>query len=108
MSWIHVDDLARLAVHAAKDNRIHGPVNGVSPNCVRNAEFAEALAKILKVPAFLHVPAFALRAAYGEMADVLLSSTRATPKAALNTGFEWIYPEISDALAQIVSSIPRK
>jgi uncharacterized protein len=104
MSWIHVDDLAELFVAAAENEDYHGPVNGVAPNPVTNRDFTRAFAATLHRPAFFRAPYAALRVALGEVADVLFSSQRAVPKAALNAGFQFRYPELQSALKSILES----
>ena len=102
MSWIHVDDLAALYVHCANDSTLSGAVNGVSPNPVTNREFTKTLAGVLKKPAVLPVPYFALRVALGEFAKVLFDSQRAAPKAARASGFEFRHPDLAPALEAIL------
>jgi len=104
MSWIHVDDLAELFVAAAENEQLRGPVNGVAPNPVTNSNFTRALAATVHRPAFFRAPYAALRLALGEVADVLFSSQRAVPKAALDAGFQFRYPELQPALRTILET----
>ena len=99
MPWIHVHDLARLLVFAAESEALSGPVNGSSPYPVSNRGFTRALGYSLGRPTILPVPAFALRLALGEFAEVLLASQRVIPAAATAAGFEFKYPTIDTALA---------
>ena len=100
--WIHVEDLARLFVFAANTATLSGPVNGVSPNPISNREFTSALGSAVKRPTLFPAPAFALRLGLGGFAEVLLASQRVHPAVALDTGFEFKYPTISSALADLV------
>jgi uncharacterized protein (TIGR01777 family) len=102
MSWIHIDDLVGLFMHAVNTESLRGPMNGVAPNPVRNTEFTKALSRALHRPAFFPAPAFGLRLAIGEFADVLLASQRVKPGVALRTGYEFKFPEIDGALADVV------
>jgi len=104
MPWIHVDDLAALYIAAAETDRFRGPINGVAPNPVTNAEFTRALADTLHRPALFRVPYFALRTTLGEVAEVLFSSQRAVPKAALDAGFQFQYAELNLALRSIIQN----
>lgn len=101
MSWIHRGDLVSL-IEFALTTGLSGAVNATAPNPVRNSEFTAELAGLLHRPAFLPVPAFALRMAYGEMASVLLASQRVLPSAAQAAGFRFRYPELPAALAEAV------
>lgn len=104
MPWIHVDDMARLYLHAAVTESIRGPMNAVAPHPVRNAEFTKALGRALHRPAFMPAPYIGLRLLFGEFADVLFASQKVIPKLAMETGFEFAYPDIDAALRQIVSA----
>jgi hypothetical protein len=76
----------------------------VAPEPVRNAEFTAALAKALRRPALLSVPAFALRLALGEMADaLLLSSQRVVPLRLEKLGYQFVRPDLGSALAAMLS-----
>lgn len=103
MPWIHVADLARLYVHAAETSAIRGPMNAVAPHPVRNTEFTKALARQLHRPAFMPAPYLGLRLLFGEFAQVLFASQRVIPKVALDSGFEFQYPDITAALREILS-----
>jgi uncharacterized protein (TIGR01777 family) len=103
MPWIHVADLARLYLHAAETPEIRGPMNGVSPNPVRNSEFTRALGHAVHRPAFMPAPYIGLRILFGEFAEVLFASQRVIPRVALDTGFVFRYPDIGAALAEILA-----
>lgn len=102
MPWIEVEDLVRLFVFAAENEFIRGPVNGTAPNPVRNLDFTRKLGRAVKRPAILPAPAFGLRFALGEFADVLLASQRAVPQAAEDAGFEFRHKTLDAALAHIL------
>jgi uncharacterized protein (TIGR01777 family) len=105
MSWISIDDVLASIVHALMEDRLSGPVNAVAPEPVRNAEFAQELGQSLGRPALLPVPAFALRALYGRMADeTLLASTRVRPDRLLETGFTFRHSQIRPALSFVLGS----
>lgn len=102
MSWVRVEDLAAAVLHLAMRPEISGPVNGCSPEPLRNAEFTEILAKKLHRRAWLAVPAPALKLALGGFASAVLSSLRAVPKVLLESGFRFRYPRLSDALGELL------
>jgi uncharacterized protein len=103
MPWVHIDDVIGLLLHAARDERLRGPVNVVSPAPVTNAQFTRALGQALGRPAILPVPRLALRAVFGELAEVLLHSQRVLPGAALETSYAFAWPALEPALAACVS-----
>jgi hypothetical protein len=98
MSWIHIDDLIGIMLHAARNPEVRGPINGVAPNPVTNREFTAALASALHRPAILPVPGCVLNAALGEFAAVLLGSQRVRPDKAIDTGYKFIYPLLQGAM----------
>jgi len=98
-SWIALDDMVAVIQRALAQPTLAGGVNAVSPHPVTNAEFTRTLAGVLGRPAFLPVPAFALRLVFGEMADeALLASGRAVPARLLADGFVFRYPTLEAAL----------
>lgn len=99
MSWIALDDVVRAFVHALEREDLSGPVNTVAPKPVTNEEFTQIFGRVLHRPTFMPVPAFALRLAFGEMAEELvLSSARVLPRKLLASGFEFLYPDLESAL----------
>lgn len=102
MSWIHLDDLAQLALFAIENLDVRGPLNASAPWPARNADFTRTLAATLHRPAFFRVPAFALRAALGGFAHELLDSKRVLPAAALEHGFGFRFPELAPALKNLL------
>lgn len=103
-SWIHIDDLCDLFIHALEQGSMSGMYNGVAPNPVRNKKFAQVLSKAsAKKSLVLPVPAFLLRIGLGEMADTVLYSTRVSNAKAEDTGFVYQFPELEPALVDLVS-----
>lgn len=101
--WIHLDDLVGVLRWALREPQARGAYNAVAPGIVRQKEFARAYGASLGRPAVIPTPAFALRALFGQMADeALLSSVRATPRRLLEQGFEFRFPELEPALADVV------
>jgi NAD dependent epimerase/dehydratase family enzyme len=98
MSWIHRDDVTGLVVAALGDEHYHGAVNATAPHPVTNAQFAEALGRVLARPAWIRTPAFVLRLALGEMAGMLVTGQRVVPRVADERAYHWRYPELPTAL----------
>jgi hypothetical protein len=104
LSWIHIDDLARAIRFCIERTTIQGPVNATAPHPVTNREFGRALGRALRRPHWLPLPGFALRAALGEMAELLLKGQYVIPSVLLSHGFSFAYPEAGQALEQIYGS----
>lgn len=102
-SWIHIDDLCRMFISAIEDGSMQGFYNGVAPNPVSNKKLTEALKGALGKPALIvPAPAAILRLAMGEMADVVLHSTRASSKKIEAAGFEFLFPTLEKALPDLL------
>jgi uncharacterized protein (TIGR01777 family) len=103
MSWISIDDAVRAVRFLIDAPGIRGPVNLVSPAPVTNREFTHALARALRRPAVLPLPAFAARILFGEMADAtLLAGSRIVPEVLRNAGFEFEHATLDAALGDIM------
>lgn len=102
-SWIHIDDVCRLFIHAIEHPDMAGTYNAVAPNPTPNKAFAAALMQAMNRPQILvPAPAFALRFAMGEMADVVLNSTRVSSKKTEQTGFRFDFPELEPAILDLL------
>lgn len=102
-SWIHEEDLFRVFLFALENSQITGPINCVSPNPVRNAEFGKTLAAALGRTVVLPpVPAFLLRTVLGEFADALIKGQRTVPKKLLEAGFSFRFPALRPALDDLL------
>lgn len=99
MSWVAQEDAVAAILFALERTELAGPVNVTSPEPVTNAEFTHALGRELRRPAFLTVPAFAVRVMFGQMADdALLASVRVQPAKLLRAKFQFALPGIDGAL----------
>lgn len=101
MSWIHINDLVNMMVHAIENPSIDGIYNAVSPNPVRNRRFTRILGQVLKRPTIFPVPKFVLKIILGELSELLLGSQRVIAKKFSDTGFEFKYPQIQEALQEV-------
>lgn len=97
-----------LLLHAARTEAVDGPMNVVSPNPVTNKVFTKTLGQALRRPAVLPVPRFGLKAAFGEMSQILMASQRALPKVAQNTRYNFRYPELRPALDACLGKDPTR
>ncbi len=98
MPWIHLDDLVGIYLRALDDATWSGPVNGSAPEPVTNKAFSKALGQALHRPAFAPVPKLAVRALFGEMADIVAEGQRAVPARALELGYRHRYADLEPAL----------
>lgn len=99
MSWIALTDVVEATKFVIGAAQLRGPVNFVAPGPVTNREFSQVLGRVLHRPALVPVPAFALRLAFGEMADAaLLASQRVAPRQLLDAGYRFRFPQLEPAL----------
>jgi uncharacterized protein (TIGR01777 family) len=103
VSWIHVGDLVGIMRAALDDERWSGPVNGTAPEPVTNRKLSHALGRALHRPALLPVPGAALRALYGEMAQIVTTGARVLPAKPLMLGYEFRHPHVQEALSSALS-----
>ena len=104
MSWITLDDEVRAIRAVMDDESIRGPVNCAAPNPVTNATMTRVIGQVLKRPALLMVPAFALRLALGRETanETVLTSQRADPSVLSRAGFEFADPDLEPALRKLL------
>jgi len=102
MPWIHIDDVVGIYV-AAIDGDWSGPVNATVPEPVTNREFSKALGRALHRPAVAPIPALAIKALYGGMAQIVTEGQRVVPTRTLALGYEFRYRDLDAALRDAVS-----
>lgn len=102
--WIHLDDLVELYATAITDERYHGVVNATGPEPVPFKDLAHAIGEVLGRPAVLPVPAFAIKALFGDASVVLLQGQRAVPERARSLGFQHRYSTVRSALLDLLDN----
>jgi uncharacterized protein (TIGR01777 family) len=100
ISWIHLDDLVGVVRLALVDDELRGVLNVVTPEPVRQVDMGRALARRLHRPFWLRVPAWLLRIALGEGAEVILGSRRVAPLRLLQAGYAFRWPTLNAALEE--------
>jgi len=103
VSWVHREDALDLLLFVLEHPTLEGPVNATAPEPVANEVFAHALGHALGRPSVMHVPAFVLKAAMGEMAKVALEGQRVLPRRAQEAGFTFRHPTLEAALKDLLA-----
>ncbi len=104
MSWIAIDDVVGLIRFCLDSDAVHGPLNATAPEPVTNGEFASTLGEVMDKPSAIPTPAFALKLAFGQMAEeTLLSSARVLPAKAQAAGYVFQFPALKPALEHLLS-----
>jgi uncharacterized protein (TIGR01777 family) len=107
ISWVSRTDLVAAIRHLLAYEHLYGPFNITAPSPVTNAEWTVLLSRLLRRPAFFHLPAWLLRLVLGEMADqLLLTSTRAIPYRLQDSGFTFQDGILEPALRRMLDSAP--
>ena len=102
-SWIHIDDICGVFIAAIQNESMSGVYNGVAPKPVSNKVLTELTGKALGTTnLILPAPAFALRLAMGEMADVVLTSANVSAEKLVKTGYQFQFPEIEGAARDLL------
>ncbi len=103
MSWIHIEDLARMFLFALQSTDIQGAYNAVGPQPLSNAALTQAIAKTLGRPLFLpNVPTFALKLMLGEMAAMVTGGNKVSSQKIEKAGFQFKFTEIKTALENLI------
>jgi uncharacterized protein (TIGR01777 family) len=102
LAWVHGADVVGLMLFALDTAAAAGPINVVAPNPATNKEFSQALGRALHRPAFMPVPGFMMRLRFGEVAEVIVEGQRVLPKRALELGYQFQFPALDAALADIL------
>ncbi|QPN88401.1 TIGR01777 family oxidoreductase [Proteus vulgaris] len=104
MPWIHIDDMVSAIIFLLKTQDAKGAFNLTAPNPVQNKEFTRLLGKAFNRPALMTVPESVLRLVMGESATLVLGGQQAIPEKLLNAGFEFRYPQLEEALKDIITT----
>jgi uncharacterized protein (TIGR01777 family) len=102
LSWISLADWIGIVQWTLTRNHVSGPLNLTAPEPVTNAEFGRTLGRVLGRPSFVPTPAFAVRFAFGELADALiLGGQRVVPTRVTALGYEFKHGTLEPALRDI-------
>ncbi len=114
MSWIHIDDIVGIFRLAVANPQAAGPINGTSPNPVRNVDFSRTLSRVLRKPYtpwrfFVPVgpPDALLQVMLGEVAKVVTSGQKVLPQKAQELGYQYKHPELEEALRDVFKPRPK-
>ena len=105
LSWVGIDDVVGALRFALSNEKMEGAMNVTSPNPVSNRAFVQTLGRVLRRPAIMPLPAFALKIALGKEAatETLLTSQRVLPEKLRASGFQFQQPELESALREILN-----
>jgi uncharacterized protein len=103
VSWIHIDDLCRMYIHAIENEHMSGAYNAVGPDPLTNKDLTNAIAKELGRPTWMPaVPEFALKLALGQMAEIVAGGNNISNEKITKAGFTYTYPALHGALHDLL------
>ena len=102
LPWIHIADVVGMLVWCLDNEAVAGPLNVTAPNPPTMKQFMKTLGGVMGRPSWLRAPSFAVKAALGEQAQAVLDGQNAVPAKARALGFEWRFPELRDALRDLL------
>lgn len=102
MSWIHVDDVIGIVMHALENEGVEGALNATSPNPVRNIEFTKTLGSVLRKPTIFPVPTFGLKIMMGEFANFVVLSQNVLPEQTQRSGYQFRFETLESALMDLL------
>jgi uncharacterized protein len=104
VSWVHLDDEVGAILFELDTDAANGPINLTAPEPASNKELSTALGHALRRPAFAPVPGLAVKALYGEMANIVITGQRAIPARLLKLGYSFKQPDLEAALRDATGS----
>lgn len=102
ISWVHHEDVAKVMLYLAENDKLSGTFNLSAPEPVRNYQLARAIGKAMGRPALVQTPAFPLKMVFGELAQTITEGQRVVPQALQDQGFEFAYPNVQSACDEIL------
>jgi uncharacterized protein len=102
--WIHLDDVVGAILFELDTEAASGPVNVTAPEPATNRDFSKALGRVLHRPAIAPVPSLAVKALYGEMAEIVTTGQRAVPARLTELGYAFRWARVEDALRDATAS----
>lgn len=103
VSWIHIDDVVDAMIFLMERESAVGQVNLTAPNPVTNKEQAKAIGEVMGRPSFIPAPAFALRLALGETADLVLHGQKVLPTELNKLGYPFQHTHVREALRDLLN-----
>lgn len=103
VSWVHIGDVVRAILFAIENKRLRGPVNVTAPSPVRMEDFCKTIGAVLRRPHWFPVPSIIMKLALGEKSKLVLEGQKVMPKALLEEGFEFLFPDLESALKDLFS-----
>lgn len=103
--WIALEDALGAILHVLASPSLSGPVNVTAPRPVTQLEFVRTLGRVLRRPAVLPVPRFALGLVFGnEAAAMMASGQRVLPARLVAAGYRFRFGEVEPALRELLAA----
>lgn len=99
-SFIHIKDILTVIDLALSKKLPSGLYNLTSPEILFNNDFTKQIARIVRRPAFFHIPKFIFNILYGNGASVITGGQAALPANLQEHGYKFYYTKLFDALTE--------
>ena len=100
--WVHIEDIAGIFIHALNNPLMSGVYNGAAPETITMKDFCIIIGKRMKRPSFFNVPSFALKALYGQGAEILLNGVNVIPRRTLESGYKFSFVNSKEAVESLL------
>jgi uncharacterized protein len=101
-SWIHIDDLISAYVFSIENKQMNGAFNLTSPEPNDNEGFTRILSGLIRRPAVINVPVFALKLIYGEGSQAVAGGQSVFPERLIKEGFKFNFTSLESTLENIL------
>ncbi|WP_319587570.1 TIGR01777 family oxidoreductase [uncultured Desulfobulbus sp.] len=103
ISWIGINDMVGVVLHALTCDTLTGPVNIAAPQPATNSQLMRTLAQVLRRPLLPPIPASLLQTLYGQMAsEVLLGGCRVATDKLQQSGYTFRHADLEQALRHLL------
>ncbi|MBY6038374.1 TIGR01777 family oxidoreductase [Fictibacillus nanhaiensis] len=102
ISWVHVEDVARMIKEVINNEAYSGPVNITAPHPVTMKEFGQVTGDVMNRPHWLPAPSFAFKLIFGEMSMLILEGQQVLPEKAVHRGYSFKYSHLKGALQDLI------
>ncbi|SFD14710.1 hypothetical protein SAMN05518672_101726 [Chitinophaga sp. CF118] len=110
-SWVHITDVCRMMEWLYEHPEQEGTFNCSSPNPVTNRQFMETVRQTAGQSFGLPTASWMLSIGgwlIGTEKELLLKSRWVVPTRALTAGFTFKYPQLQQAVEEIIGQLPRR
>lgn len=103
MSWIHIDDVIGLILHAVDNEQMRGAVNATAPTPLKHRDFMDVFAKKAATAISVRIPTRLLRFGLGELSELFVDGQKVMPVVAQSLGYKFKYAKLGHAATALLA-----